>query len=84
MVCEIDPDRTTAQGSHFPGLGPLNGSTKSLRSSAVFGRGDHLPDCPSGCFRPDAALLPLLPREDHARCCDCERCTRHAHLQNHR
>lgn len=25
-------------------------------------------------FRPDAALLPLLPPEEHPVGCDCERC----------
>jgi len=37
-----------------------------------------------GGFRPDAALLPLLPVEDHPTFCDCDACIRHARSGNDR
>ena len=36
----------------------------------------------TGKFRPDAALLPLLPPEDHPEACECDGCTTDARLNS--
>jgi hypothetical protein len=57
-----------------------------LRSSAAVTSGESYGVAlrASGCFRPDAALLPLLPLEDHPTCCDCEACTRDLSIHSRR
>ncbi len=77
MVCEMSTFGLTVEPRSSE---PRRGALKAFSGSAMRGRGQHLPSCASGCFRPDAALLPLLPREDHPTCCDCSACARHEHV----
>ncbi len=53
----------------------LSGSTEGERPYQAPGANDR--------FRPDAALLPLLPVEDHFARCDCDACTRRRRNRGH-
>ena len=81
MACEVRASRVPVEApiSRDP-RGALRFGAMSSSHSIM---GDKLVKSANGGFRPDAALLPLLPPEFHPAHCDCDACARRRPSQSH-